>query len=94
VVARVDPAPLLGRPAPPVLPVSGTPRPPLSECTGSPEHVAALFRSLAPCRAVTLLGLHSISVPVEAGRNMQVVARRGGLAAALRHACRLEATPV
>jgi amidase len=87
--ARVDA--VLDRVGVLVMPVTTVPTPPLRDCTGSPEHVAALFRSLEPCRAITVIGLHSISVPVGNGRNVQVVARCGQLGAALRTAAHMEA---
>jgi Asp-tRNA(Asn)/Glu-tRNA(Gln) amidotransferase A subunit family amidase len=89
--ARVDA--VLDRTPVLILPVTSTPTPALRDCTGHPEHVDRLFRSLEPCRAVTLLGLHSISVPVEHGRNVQVVTRRGSLDLALRVASAMERKP-
>lgn len=64
-------------------PVTTLPAPPLHETDDSPEHVDSLFRALAPCRAVTALGLHALSVPTHGGGSVQVIAARGHLADAL-----------
>jgi len=65
-------------------PVTAGPTPLLRDSADTPEHVDALFRLLAPCRAITLYGLHAISVPRGDGSSVQVVTRRGNLGAALR----------
>lgn len=74
-----------------IAPVTTGPTPLLSDCTGAPEHVEALFRSLEPCRTVTLLGLHALSVPVEPGLSVQIVCAAGhlGVALAVAHAATL-----
>jgi len=65
-------------------PVTTMPRPPLlHDSDDSPEHVDSLFRALAPCRAVTALGLHALAIPTGGGHSVQVIAARGHLVDAL-----------